>query len=528
MSKTAVGIYITSKNVDIIELAGSRSYPVLLNFARQEIPPASSTLNEAVRDSKDNQQDAVAVAIREGLDRLRIKAQSVQSVLLSNDVMIRYFNMPALPRSEQPRAIRFEAKKYVPFKLDDIVSDFQVSPLSKGKKSMDVFFISATKERLNAHIGKFTIAGVTATGIDIIPFALFRMLLLNKKASAKDILAILYTDSDKESVSIHIMESGMPFMSREIKVMIDDKDALFEKIASELRVSIDYYHRQKASYSVSKIILCGEPLLTGLDTYIADELKIITDTLYDFPKVKNADKAASSAIIAIGTALQGFGKSNYSVNLSPFHAVMQKKQALNVIKIEAVAVALIILLTYLSANLLLRGLKLQWRQLEKEAWALPESTSLMNVTKLTERKEAMIEGLKFIQLVHDNRTSVANKLSAIGQIIGKQRDASRGVWLNNLSFRETFITGASRLPQDIAREVLMSGSSFSPGGSKETEYINSFFEALKADEGFMSHLKDIELGSIERNNTSGQWVASFTISTYLQRMPDTTVQRDRG
>ena len=527
MSKTAVGIYVSTKNVDIVELSGSKSAPVLTGFTRQEIPPESSALTEAAKESKNNQQDRVAVAIREGLDKLKISPQSAQTVLPSGDVMIRYFDMPALPRSEQAQAVRFEAKKYVPFRLDEIVSDFKVSPNSRDKKSMDIFFMSATKERLNTHVGKFTAAGIQAAGIDIMSFALFRMLLLNKKAEVKDTLATLYIDNDRESVSIHIMESGMPFMSRDLKIMADDKDALFEKMASELRVSIDYYRRQKANHDVSRIIVCGDSLFAGLDAYIADELKIITETLYDFTKVKNADKAPPSAIIAIGAALKGLGNTNYSVNLSPFHAIMQKKQAFNVVAIEGIAAILIILITYLFANLSLRGIVSESRQLDKKASALSKTTSMMDVKKLTDRKNETIENLKFLQLVQANRASTAKKLSVIAKNIASQRTSSGGLWISKLSFKEAFVKSASRFPADIAREVLISGSSFSRDGAGETEYVNRFFESLKTDKEFMDYLKHIELVSMDRSNVEGQWVTSFDISVYSQKIYDTARGRGR-
>jgi Tfp pilus assembly PilM family ATPase len=528
MSKTAVGIYISSKNVDIIELGGSKSSPVILGFTRQEIPPEFIKPVEADKENANDQQNRAAVALKEGLDKLKIRPQSVQSVLSSSDVMIRYFDMPAIPKSEYAQAVRFEAKKYVPFKLDEITSDFKVLSSSADKKSIDIFFISATKERLNAHIGRLTAAGVHAAGIDIIPFALLRMLVLHKKADARDTIAMVYADSDRESLSIHIIDSGMPFMSRELKVMTDDKDAMFEKIASELRVSIDYYRRQKARKDVSKIVICGETLAAGLDAYIADELKIITETLYDFTKVKNTGKTPSSAIIAIGTALEGLGKSSYSVNLSPFHAVMQKRQAFNIAAIEAIAVIAIIFLTYLFANLSLRGVVSELRQLEARASELPKTTSLMDVERLTDKKKDMIENLEFLQLIQSDRVSVAGKLSVIAKNISSQREPSQGVWIESLNFKEALLRSDSlKLPTDIAREILISGSFFSRDDSGEAEYINKLFYLLKEDKVFMHSLKEIELDSIERKNIEGQWIASFNISAYSQKIPDTARERGR-
>lgn len=527
MPKTSVGVYISSKNVDIIKLGGSKTSPVILGFTRQEIPPESINSAEAKKENANDQQDRVAVALREGLDKLKISPQAVYTALSSGDVMIRYFDMPAIPKSEHAQAVRFEAKKYVPFKLDEITSDFKVLASSRDKKSIDVFFISATKEKLNSHISIFTAAGVHAAGIDIIPFALFRMLILHKKTELKDAVAILCADSDRESLSIHIMESGMPFMSRDLKVVTDDKDAMFEKIASELRVSVDYYRRQKTGQDISKIVICGEALAAGLDSYIADELKIITETLYDFAKVKNTGKTPASSIIAIGTALEGLGKSGYSVNLSPFHAVMQKRQAFNIVAIEAVAAAAIILVTYVFASLSLGGVASELGQLERKASTLDKATSLLDIQKLTDREKDLMEETRFLELAQSNRASIAGKLSSLAGNTARQRTSAQGVWIEKISFREVPIKGASRFPTDIAREISISGSSFSHDGSVEAEYINRLFSSLKADSDFMHYLNHIELGSIERKSIEGQWIASFHISAYSEKIPDASRDRSR-
>jgi Tfp pilus assembly PilM family ATPase len=526
MPKTSVGIYISPRYVDIVELGGSKSYPVLLGFERQEIPPESSASAEGSVEERGLQQDRIAVAIKEALDRLKLKPQSVQTALSSNDVMIRYFDMPVLPKSEQAQAVKFEAKKYVPFKLDEITSDFKVLVSAKDKKSMGIFFIAATKDRLNSHISRFSAVGLKPAGIDIIPFALLRVLVLNKKADAKDAIAIVYVDNDKENVSVHIMESGMPFMSRDLKVLTDDKDTLFERIASEIRVSIDYYRRQKTKNDISKIVFCGEMLYSGLDAYVADELKIITDTLYDFDRVKNTDKASPSSIIAIGTALNGLGRSSYSVNLSPMAVVIQKRRVLDIMLLESVVAIAIIVVTYAFLNLSTRGITKELRRVEARSASLSKSTSLLDAGMLIDKKQQAIQGLELLQLVYQDRVLLANKLAATARYITDRQKDSGGIWLERLGFKESFLRGNSRYPSEIAREITLTGSSFSPDANNETDYINRFFESLKADKDFMNKLKEIELGSIERNNIEGHWVANFTVSAYSHRISDPA--RDRG
>ncbi len=527
MSKTSIGIYISSKYVDIIEIAGSKSSPVIQGFERQEIPPKASISETNVEASIKQHQDRIAVAIKEALDKLKLKPQSVQTVLASNDVMIRYFDMPVLPRSEQPQAIRYEAKKYVPFKLDKIKSDFKILVSSKNNKTMDVFFIAATKDRLNSHISRFNGTGMQVAGIDIIPFALLRVIMLEHKADLKGTIAVVYTDNDRENLSIHIIESGMPFISRDVRISSDDKDAFFEKVASEIRVSIDYYCRQKPKHDLVKVIFCGEEIFPGLDTYISDEIKIITDTIYKFAKVRNTDKIPPSAIVAIGTAFGGLTKSHYSIDLSPMATAIKKRYAFDIVLLGVVAAIGFIVLSYTVSNLAVKENTQKLIGLREKSESLPHETSLFDIGQLAEKKQEKIESLKFLQFIRQDRALLANKLSAIARHIKSQELGFRAVWLQKLSYKESFLAGDSKYPSEIIRELSMSGSTFVPEAGIETGHINKFFESLQKDTDFMNLFHYIELGAIERKAIENYWVSDFTISAYSHKITDTARGRSR-
>ncbi len=515
MAKAAVGIYISKKSVDIVELAGSKNAPVFLNFIRQEIPPTPTPIGTDIAERNPPEQDPIAVAVKEGLEKLNLKPHAIQTVLASNDVMIRYFDMPLLPKSEQPQAVRFEAKKYVPFKLDEITSDFKILIEPKNKNVMGIFFIAVTKAHINSHVAKFKDTGAIVTGIDIMPFALWRSLLLHKKVDPKDRSVILYADNDRETVSIHIMESGIPFMSRDFKITTSDKEAAFEKIVSELRVSMDYYGRQKHKAEISQIITCGEMLFSGLDTYIADELKIATSTLYGFNKVKNADKILPSAIVAFGSALEGLGKSNYSANFSPLSATIKHKKTYGIIAIEVIAAVAIVMLFYLFNSFLIRNTVTEFKAIKKEASSFPVNTSLLSLKKLIARKESMLKDIELLRLIVNNRVSWAGKLVSIANDLPViNRETPGGVWIDSLVIKESFILSDSIYPSGIARKLFISGGSFLLDSSKEAVYINGFLKALKKDAIFMDYLNNIDLDSVDKKNIEGYQVSAFTISAY--------------
>jgi Tfp pilus assembly PilM family ATPase len=194
MAKGSIGIYISAKYVDIAELGGSLYAPQLTNFIREEIPPEAYPKvqpEEIQLTPPQNHHDNIVAALRKGLSKLKAKPEGVYSVLASSDSIIRYFDIPPLPKSEQAQAIKFEAKKYIPFKIDEIVSDFKTLSMPGPKKTIAVFFMAAAKDKINSQVDIFKRAETEVVGIDIVPYTLMRMLLLGKKIHAKDNVAIL-------------------------------------------------------------------------------------------------------------------------------------------------------------------------------------------------------------------------------------------------------------------------------------------------------------------------------------------------
>lgn len=523
MPKTSVGIYISPKYVDIVELSGSSRSPLLSNFIRQEIPPEPVSNGLEVEGDRPLEKDGTVIAVKEGLKKLSSKTQSVQTVLSSSDVMIRYFDMPVLPKSEQTQAVKFEAKKYVPFKLDEITSDFRFSASAKNKRTMGVFFIAATKKHINSYMAKFKAAGTSLSGIDIIPFALWRIMLLNKKVETKEIAAILYVDNDRESISIHIIEESAPFISRDLKINVDDKEAVFEKLASELRVSIEYYNRQKPDSVITKIILCGEPLFSGMDAYIADELQIATDTLYDFNRLKVSDKLPSSAIISFGSALEGLGRSNYSINLSPLRDVIKHKKMYRIMAMEAAAALAVIVLVYISANLLTGGVRERLKAIKKEHASIPGKTLSLGIKALEKRKEQILKGVEALMVLVNDRPSLAVKLSRVADDLNASNtDRPEGLWIDKLNFYERFMQDEAGYPSGIVREIIISGSSFSLDADKNIFYVDNFFALLKEDAVFMNYFSNINLVSIDKHYVQEYEVSEFKISAQqgdLQGLP---------
>jgi Tfp pilus assembly protein PilN len=299
---------------------------------------------------------------------------------------------------------------------------------------------------------------------------------------------------------------GMPFLSRDLAIPVDDKDALFEKCASELRVSIDYYRSHKLKADITKVIICGDKFFDGLDKFTAEELKIATEAVDTPPGLREGEKLPPSAIVSAGLALGGLGRSNYSVNFSPLAVVIKKKKTVNILFLEAIAAVFIILLVFQVMASKVKTLTSQLNAVIDSGKALPAETEDVDKDTLKNFKENGIEELGFLQFISNSRVPWTAKLDRMTKLIPK------GVWLDNLSTKEEFASPGSRYPSRIKRTITITGSAFSSDGSDEMEHINSFYTALKSDKVFMDGIRNIELGSIEKKEFEGYWVSLFVIS----------------
>ena len=108
MAKASTGIYIGRNYVDAVALAGSFKKPTLLDQVKVEIKASPDEIYSLEGKSDKKIVDAISSA----LNKLRAKSDKIFSALPEAGIMLRHFDMPLLPRSEQIQAIKFEARKY--------------------------------------------------------------------------------------------------------------------------------------------------------------------------------------------------------------------------------------------------------------------------------------------------------------------------------------------------------------------------------------------------------------------------------
>lgn len=263
-------------------------------------------------------------------------------------VVIRNVNFPKMNSDELRQALKFEAQKYIPFSIDEVNLDSYILKADLADNKMMVLLVAVKKDFINRRLKLFENSGVSVNIVDVDSFALINAFHFNHSAADKSIdhKTVALLDIGAGHSNLNIIEDNSPRLSRDINIAgnnftqklsdtlgLDFKsaeelklkadkesqdkirpslEAVIANLATEIRISFDYYESQGAS-SVAKIFLSGGGSLSlGLKDILSSLLDIEVEYWDPLSKISIPEgidaqkiKALSSRlVIAAGLALR--------------------------------------------------------------------------------------------------------------------------------------------------------------------------------------------------------------------------------
>ena len=157
-SQRILGLDIGSNSVKGVELSRTGDRFSVTGYAQQEISGAGTL------------KDAIVAVLREG----RFKSKQVVSSVSGRSVIVRYVTTPSMKPEELKSSMRFEADKYIPFDVNEVILDCAPldDPTLSGKADMRVVLVAVKKEVVNEHVRILQDVGLFPYVIDVDCFAL--------------------------------------------------------------------------------------------------------------------------------------------------------------------------------------------------------------------------------------------------------------------------------------------------------------------------------------------------------------------
>lgn len=468
LSRLSAGLVIRTNEVELLAMKGSR----VLSHVR--VPTAGARRHDLIH------------AIQHALEMSGVKTRRMAVAMPTEDVLIRFFHMPLLPKAERDTAVQFEARKYIPFKIEDLVWDYYAGE-SKETNKLEVTFAAVQRSVFEQLQAVLVEAGIQPTTIEP------RSLSLARLAAAPHARAFAcLVDVDEGHAHLVIAKGGVPFLTRDVAFTGEASEATApidsraQRLCSELRVSMDFFTREYPAATIPQVILVGnEGLIGGWHAWLAQQLGCAVGLGRDLVTSRVDGDLPLDFATAVGLVQQGTERGEVSLDFfrrSTAKATSQPSRAVRLTSSSRVvqelmaprSVAVMCAIAGLLAVLWVLGSQRVVRETQRLAtlvqarpvvgWGL-EGMDQANVELI---REKAMQQLGLLKRVVDGRVGVVAKLDAL------PRSLSDGMWLTEILFEE-------KLDPNETRPVTMkvSGACYLEQAGKELSAIQAFESRVK-------------------------------------------------
>ena len=204
------GLDIGSYSVKLVTMqpGGSRircAEAVIPRALASDEPPAPAILAGLIDDCMSR------------TDRSPRAFRGISVAVSGPDVIVKQLSLPLMDESEIAGALRFEARKHLPFDIESMVLDHQVLGRNTSERKLDVLLATVSQARLDRALAPLRELGVEAGIVDAAPLALANALA---QATVKDIVddsnVRLLLDVGHRDSWLSLRHPGHPLFARRL------------------------------------------------------------------------------------------------------------------------------------------------------------------------------------------------------------------------------------------------------------------------------------------------------------------------
>ncbi|MFZ5982673.1 MAG: type IV pilus assembly protein PilM [Patescibacteria group bacterium] len=355
-SKKFLGVDIGSSGIKVAEVKFQGDKPYLTNYAWMQFSGI-----KGVESTLSLPDEFISLCLRRMIKEAGFDSEKVNLSIPASGGLITLIEFPETIEKDLAQAIRFEAHKYIPTALEDVVFSWDIvkresiQPEIKapgmietkapktGSKKIEVLLVAASKSKVSKFEKIIQDAGLDLESIEIESFSLSRSLIgsdqgnfliidighricniilvekgiikvnRNIDAGGRDITRVIarnmnLDDSRAEQVKL----STANFFSSESSIVFPALDVVVEEVS---RVLSSFYGKDSGMKLDGVILSGGSANLGGLEGYFSERLKTKVIIGNPFGRVaynKEIEplipKIKSEMAVAVGLAIRGENK----------------------------------------------------------------------------------------------------------------------------------------------------------------------------------------------------------------------------
>jgi len=471
---------------------------------------------EKETDLDNIDKNKLAAVLQRALKEKGIETKDVIVSLPISNIILRSFYMPTMPKDELDTAVKFEAQKYIPFRLENLTYDYQSFRVKEDKgKKIRIIFVGIKNELLEKYNFALEQLDLKVKFIEPSPVSLLRALIFKDKINQKQTQALVEVNS--KGGSIIISDKGIPSFINDFKLPSITseadklkKDDLLAKLVNDIRLSIDYYQRHTPKTKVSSIVLCPEDIPQEVIDGLKEEVGIPFVSVEAKEILELEDSIRIGLLHAYGAGIRNFLPVDSTIDLNKKLAVTDKaelvmalrpkplspRQIKKVIQTGVIAGALVFVF-FLFNLYQVSSIKSQTKNISKKQIAADSNLFSLSKKKLEKR---------LIEVKEKIRTfSGIKKEEALTPLLtGLAESLPDGVWLQSLTFNNVVKKNVKNL--DIT------GFCYAENRSVQINAINQFVSNLKKNPLFLEEFKVIDVRFMTQKKIDEWLITGFAIT----------------
>ena len=240
----SVGLDIGTYSIKLVCLAFDKGGAELVKYALVKLP-------EGVKPSQK------ADIIQDILEKSGVTTRSLNVSISGPDVIVRFIDLPRMTKEQLNNALVFEAEKYIPFNVNEVVLDSIILGEGAETGQIKVLLAAAKREPVEELVKTVDDIGYDINCIDIDTFAMFNSYLNSYEApDAESNAFVLFGHS---TTDILIASGDKPSFMRQIQIAGSDITGAISKglsISGREADELKKEHREaeKAMISATQVL----------------------------------------------------------------------------------------------------------------------------------------------------------------------------------------------------------------------------------------------------------------------------------
>ncbi len=256
-----LGVDIGTSSIKIVQLSNVNNRAKLVTYGMANIS------SDLARSKTPETVEIVANTIKKIISKSRISTKVCAAALPTFSVFNSVISLPNMNKVDLGSAVKWEAKKFIPFPIEDMILDWKIiqdstpenkkdsllknSKKKKRNKASDfittkskfnkVLLTAAPKNLVSIYLDIFKKAGLELFSLEVESFAMARSLIDDGSSST------MIVDIGSVTTDVAVVENGLPVLNRSIEI---GGNMMTQSIANSLNISFERAEQFKQDFGL--------------------------------------------------------------------------------------------------------------------------------------------------------------------------------------------------------------------------------------------------------------------------------------